>query len=296
MLIWKAHSRLIDALAFAPDGRALALAGCYLACRLIDATNGRRIWTAESGSAFGLSVAFGGAGAVLCREGGLSIRSAADGAQRRLLGQWCQSFGLTPDGRSAFVADGGYQDLIRRYDLATGERTGETPLESGAIYRVAVSPDGRFLALVGCKRFYLLTADKNEVVAEVAERALSNGAFALAFAPDGRTLVFSAGRTLFAWAVPPVKPEGSVGAARELTRVQLDSGYFVDAAFTPDGRRLVTVSKEGAARVWDTASWACERSFVWDVGPLRAVAVSPDGMRAAVAGDQGRVVVWDLEV
>jgi WD40 repeat protein len=286
MLIWKAYSRMIDALAFGPDGRTLALAGCYLACRLIDATSGRRLWTAESGSAFGLSVAFGHDGSVLCRNGGVSIRAAPDGTERRNLGQWCQSFGRTPDGRTAFVADGGYQDLIRKYDIATGKVICEVPLEAGAINRVAVSPDGKFLALVGCKRFCLLTA-AGDVIASVAERALSNGAFALAFAPDSRALVFSAGRTLFAW---------DAVAARETGRVRLASKHFMDAAFTADGRRLITVSKEGAARLWDPATWTCERSFAWDIGPLRAVAVAPDGTRAAVAGDQGRVVVWDLEM
>jgi WD40 repeat protein len=286
MLIWKAYSRMIDALAFGPNGQALALAGRYLACRVIDATSGRRHWTAESGSEFGLSVAFGHNGTVLFRDGGVSICSAATGAQQRLVGQWCQSFGLSPDGRSAFVADGGYQDIVRRYDLATGEVKAEFSLESGAINRIAVSPDGKLLALVGCKRFYLLTT-QGEVLASVAERAFSNGAFALAFGPDSRTLVFTAGRTLFAW---------NAIAGRETNRVHLESKYFMDAAFTPDGRRLVTVSKEGTARVWDTATWACERAFEWGIGELRAVAIAPDGTRAAVAGDQGRVVVWDLEV
>ena len=287
MLIWKAYSRPIDALGFGPDGRTLALAGNYLACRLIDATSGARLWTAKSGCAFGLSVAFGPGGTVLCRDSGLSVRAAADGAQQRLLGQWCQSFGLTPDGGTAFVADGGYQDVIRRYDFATGKALGETPLEAGAINRVAVSADGQFLALVGCKRFYLLNVPKGYVIASAAERALSNGAFALAISPDSRTVVFTAGRSLFAW---------DAVTARETNRVRLEAKYFMDAAFTPDGRRLITVSKEGTARVWDTATWACERSFEWGVGELRAVAIAPDGTRAAVAGDQGRVVVGELEV
>ena len=286
MLVWKAYARMIDALAFSADSGTLALGGYYLACRLLDATTGERRWTAQSSSAFALSLAFAPDGAVLCRQGGVSVRAGGDGTEAWNSGRWCQSFGLAPDGRSAFVSDGGYESLIRRYDLRTGKPKGEVELESGAINRVAVSPDGRLVATVGCKRFHLLTADKFQVVASEAQRALSTGAFALTFSPCGRTLVYTAGRTLFVW---------DAEKAREVARIHLEARHFMDAAFTPDGRQLITVSKEGVARVWDTATWECERSFAWEVGPLRAVAVSPDGTRAAVAGDTGRVVVWDLE-
>lgn len=285
MLVWKAYSRMIDAMAFSPDGRTLAVGGYYLGCRLIDAATGAQRWTVPSSAAFGLSLAFT-PGAVLCRQGGVSIRSAADGREVRSHGGWCQSFAPTPDGRTAYFADGGHQDMLRRYDLASGERTAEVELESGAINRIAVSPGGDLVAALGCKRFYLLDADLTQVVVTAADRALSSGAFALAFSPDGRTVVSTAGRTLFVW---------NVTAGREVNRVQLESKHFMDAAFTPDGRKLITVSKEGTARVWDTANWTCERSFAWNVGPLRAVAVAPDGTRAAVAGDAGRVVVWDLD-
>lgn len=281
MLIWHAHSRMIDALAFSPDGRALAVAGRHLACRLIDATDGRRLWSVTSGNAFALSVAFARGGDVLCRDGGLSVRDPADGAERKKVSQWCRAFAPAPDGRSALVASG--LGLVRR-DLDTGAAGAETEPGCGVINRVAASPDGRFVAVVGCQQFGLL-AD-GAVVGKAKERALSSGAFALAFAPGGRAVAFTAGRTLFVW---------DTHAAREAHRVHLDAKHFMDAAFTPDGRRLITVSKEGAARVWDAATWACERTLAWDVGPLRAVAVSPDGHRAAVAGDSGRVVVWDLE-
>ncbi|AMV22912.1 WD domain, G-beta repeat [Gemmata sp. SH-PL17] len=286
MLIWEAYSRKIDALAFAPDGRALALSGYHLGCRVIRSDTGHRLWTVGAKCGFGLSLAFGPGGSVLCRQSGVSVRTANTGAELRRCGAWCQSFALAPDGRTAFVADGGYQDLVRRYDLETGSAHAEVELESGAITRSAVSPDGKRLAVLGSKRFHLLAAHSFEVLATDAQRAFSSGTFALAFAPDGRTLVYSAGRTLFVC---------DATSAREMTQLQLETKGYTDAAFTPDGRRMVTVGKEGTAHVWDTATWACERSFAWNVGPLRAVAVAPDGARAAVAGDSGRVVVWDLD-
>ncbi|MBC8113456.1 MAG: WD40 repeat domain-containing protein [Candidatus Saccharimonas sp.] len=278
---------MIDALAFSPDGQTLAVGGYHLACRLIDASTGRRLWTLPGTQSFGLSLAFAPGGEVLCRCGPLVIVHPHTSGEVRRCGHWCRAFALAPDGRTAFVVDGGFENLVRRYDTNTCRPINHIDLEAGVINRVAVSPDGSRVAAVGCKRFYLLTADTLAVVALDSQRSLSNGAFALVFSPCGQTVVYTAGRTLFVW---------DVLSAREVMRVHLDTKHFMDAAFTPDGSRLITVSKEGAARVWDTATWACERCFAWDVGPLRAVTVTPDGSRAAVAGDTGRVVVWDLEM
>ena len=45
----------------------------------------------------------------------------------------------------------------------------EEPVRPGAVNRLAPSSDGSLLAVVGCKRFYLLDGDTFEVIASVAE-------------------------------------------------------------------------------------------------------------------------------
>jgi WD40 repeat protein len=175
---------------------------------------------------------------------------------------------------------------VRGYDIRSGKARAEVELETGAINRIAASPDRSRVAVVGCRRFHLLAADQLRAIASDTQRALSSGASALAFSPCGRTVVYTAGRTLFVWDAVRV---------RAVNQIQLEAKPFTDAAFTPDGRRLITTSRDGATRVWDTATWTPERTLAWGVGPLRAVAVAPDGARAAVAGDTGRVVVWDLD-
>ncbi|MCS6866932.1 MAG: hypothetical protein RMJ56_13045 [Gemmataceae bacterium] len=289
MLIWKAHSRKIDVLAFSPCGRLLALGGPNLACRLLDPLTGQRLWTVRTRCDFARSLGFAPDGAVLCRGNGLSVRSAHDGRELRRCGQWCRVFAWNRDGRTAFLADVKAGDVIRRYDLKTGKLRGQIALNSGPINRIAVSPDCQWLATVGYRRFNLvrLRAERFEVAATVAQRAFSSGVSALAFSPCGSSVVWTAGRTLFVW---------DVRRGRELKRLPLDANKpFSDVAFTPDGQQLITVGKDGITRIWNTRSWQCERWYGWKLGPLCAVAVAADGRLAAVGGERGSIVVWDLD-
>ena len=63
------------------------------------------------------------------------------------------------------------------------------------------------------------------------------------------------------------------------------------AAFSPDGRHLVTVSRDRTVRVWDAAT-GLPVSPPMRQGPVDRAVFSPDGRRLATAGS-GAVRVWD---
>jgi WD40 repeat protein len=70
----------------------------------------------------------------------------------------------------------------------------------------------------------------------------------------------------------------------------------VDAAFTPDGRHVLSVGMDRTFRFWETASGKQVQEMpLPDIGTN--VAVSPDGtyaLTSAGAGDQGEVHLWRL--
>lgn len=67
------------------------------------------------------------------------------------------------------------------------------------------------------------------------------------------------------------------------------SGQMVDAFFTPDAKRIVSVSKDKTIRIWDLALGETVKTIHMPNGPgeegdLEAAALSPDGKRLAVGG------------
>src|SRR5690606_37369194 len=70
------------------------------------------------------------------------------------------------------------------------------------------------------------------------------------------------------------------------------------AAFSADGRRVVTASRDRARRLWDVVVWDAEtgaelrrfathEDYVWSAG------FSPDGRHVLTAGEDGTARVWD---
>jgi hypothetical protein len=67
------------------------------------------------------------------------------------------------------------------------------------------------------------------------------------------------------------------------------------ASFSPDGRRVVTGSRQGTARVWDAATGAPVTPLLKHGRGLIRVAFSPDGRRVATGGGGGYDArVWDV--
>ena len=68
---------------------------------------------------------------------------------------------------------------------------------------------------------------------------------------------------------------------------------MVRVAFSPDGTRVVTVSDDKTARVWDAATGKLLTSPLEHQDWVRSAAFSPDGTRVVTASDDGTARVWD---
>ncbi len=166
---------------------------------------------------------------------------------------------------------------------------------------VAVSPDGRLLA-VGCSApFSLGTSESPPVPAYVISL------------PDGQVLHELGGHRRFVHAVT-FRPDGKwlatlgdegtirvwdTGSGHELRAlVAKTSGSLAQEVewaglrFSPNGRRLASATGDGLVRIWDPATGQETARIAHGA---RSVAWSPDGARIATGGESGlEVRLWDL--
>lgn len=156
---------------------------------------------------------------------------------------------------------------------------------SGVTPELALSPDGRWLAL----RYHdqvveLLDTTTGKKCWEATPPGLA-GWDSFAFSPDSRRLALGSGRHLTLM---------DVADGRALASAELEKKYFRGLAFTPDGRHLAAVSHEETVKAYDAQTLRLRHEMAWGIGKLEQVAFSPDGMLGAATGGK-KAVVWDVD-
>jgi WD40 repeat protein len=121
-----------------------------------------------------------------------------------------------------------------------------------------------------------------------------DGAYALAFSPDGKLLSVGlgkptdaeSGKSIVLWDVATRTRRGVLKG---------HVGRVVSVEFTPSGERVVSAAEEDTVRVWDVQAACFLTFFGGHDAHVKSLAFSSDGRLMASGDDGGKIRVWTLD-
>ena len=201
---------------------------------------------------------------------------------------------FTPDGLKVLTSDPDGTALI--WDAATGRRIGVLFRHPQGLSAVAFSPDGKTIATAGDDKTARLW--KMETGEPIGRAMTTDGVVGgVAFSPNGKTLLTCGAETAQLWNVKTGEP---IGRPMTIDRDPLHhKSNYSGASFRPDGKTILTFSRDGTVRLWDAATQQ-ERdgSPLWS-GELVHAKFSPDGSRVLTAsslyGSDNKALLWNAD-
>ncbi len=220
------------------------------------------------------------------------VTASKDGTAR----VWNPSIGQVLGGytakvnRVSFSADGtlvvgaGADGVARVWDAKTGMQLTEVRADSQRLESAAFSRDGRHIVTGGADGMVRIWQwrEKNEPVATSVP--LGGKVSAVAFDPLGKFVVIAGTNEnayLWEWAGKSLRP------------LRGHRDRVTDAAFSPDGARLVTASLDQTARVWDAATAKELHRLGGHRQPVYSADFSPDGRFIVTASGDRTARVWE---
>lgn len=276
----------VTSVAFSPDGKQVLTGTDGTIVRLWDATTGKELRRFDVRSAGGTSVAFSPDGKYVVAGGSDStgrLWEAATGKEvRRFEGHSKQvtSVAFLSDGK--YVVTGSEDNTGRLWDVATGKELRKFEGHPNRVASWAFSPDGRCIVTGHEDRIARLwDAATGKELHRLAEQAY--GVASVAFSPDGRqVLTVISDYTTCLWDMASGRQSRTFEGSPHLARGDdylsaTDRAPGVLAAFSKDGRQIVTSDGARTARLWDAAAGKEVRRFEGHSNDIASVTFSPDG-------------------
>jgi WD40 repeat protein len=304
-------SRFVRAIAYSPDGLLVASGG-YQVIRIWDAGSavektmlsvGDGTVTALAFSPQGTTLAAGTEGTIyrwdidslvprstpVAVEGRVNgLRYSADG---RLLAAATEQGAFLFPGPAERPLEEGKQTVDRPLttDSFAPRRRGPLRLDGhiGGVTGIALAPNGETVVTCGEDGTLRLWNPRSGAVDKIDPDVVlrcSRPAVALAYSADGKRFAAGGSDAITLW---------NLSDGVETARLKNRSGDITRLAFSPDGTRLASSSKDWPILLWDLASQRVSAALNGHTAAVNSVSYSADGKQLISGSDDGTVRTWD---
>jgi WD40 repeat protein len=306
------HGDVVNQVAYSPDGTKLASASKDGTVKVWDLGNGQEIRTFRASNANHRSVAWSRDGKLIAAAGGKEIYlwNADTGALTHTLkGHQGEVFSVAFRDDDKALVSGGDDGAIRIWDV---EKGAELQVVNGPIgnkrpsliWQVVYSPNGKLIASVNAEGVLqvwnpTLAPPQQKLVLGVMSHP--TGAYQVAFSPD-MTAIYTCGggSDRAARQFGGTGPEGQniAGSGARQKVFDVSGGGHTEAVtaltLSPDGKTLVTGSRDHSIRVWDVNTAKVIRTLQGHTDEITSLTFSRDGSQLASASKDQNIRIWNL--
>jgi WD40 repeat protein/DNA-binding SARP family transcriptional activator len=202
------------------------------------------------------------------------------------------SIAFSPDG--SMIASGSSDTELILWDAATGNLIRRFEGHLGAVTSVAFSPDGETI-LSGSLDQVLILWDVESGEPVRRYEGHQDQVNTVAFSPDGRAVISAGGsEEAFNTTQEPVLILWDVASGEALNRFKGHSAPVTTAAFSPDGKMVLSGSSDMSLILWGLTSGAEIQQFEGHSSAVNSVAISADGKIALSGSADTSLIIWEV--
>jgi len=193
------------------------------------------------------------------------------------------AFAITANNRYLLAITG---NVAKRIEIATGTEEKFSWAEP-YFWGVAISPDGRFIAVIVANKDFKNTLKLYDVEAKREVRSYEGvvPASSVIFSPDGRQILFSVEKRV-------VLCDVSNGIV--LKTFTGHTGTVWDLGFSPGGEQVVSAGVDRSIRLWDSSTGKEIMTFPGHTSNVRRALLSPNGKQVISTVDDNTTRLWDI--
>ena len=281
------HTDEVYSVAFDQDGRRLITASADGTARIWDATTGQELQVLRGHTGAIYSAAFSPRGrlaATASADKTVRVWNVDTGQLVRVLDKHSGAINevnFSPDGQRLVTAS--VDKTARVWDIDTGNQI--YVMTHTAEVRTAVfSPQGTFIATGGYDRLIKVwNAATGQLIKSLPNTYNVNS---VAVSPDEQYILVDQNYDAVRW---DIQNEEIVSNYRGQ-----HSWYVAGVVFSPDGKQVVTVSRDHTACIWDADSGTAIEVLPGHSGIVYGAAFDPGGNRLATASEDQTVRIWNI--